>query len=66
MQMCNQHLFYTSVLQIVLDGTECAEDDTFHPLKVKLQAQQIEQSVDTVQRLFHLFDKKDDVLLGWN
>ena len=61
-QVRNQHLFHTAVLEVVLDGVERAEDDALHSLEILLQRKHVEQPVDAVQRLLHLFDKEDDVL----
>ena len=62
MKMSHQHLFDAAVLQVVFDGGKSAEDDTLHSFKVILQAQHIKETVDGMQRLFHLFDKEDDVV----
>ena len=62
-QVGYQHLLYAAILQVILDGSERAEDDAFDTLEVILQTQHIEQSVDVVQRLFHLFYKQDDIVL---
>ena len=59
-----QHLFDTAILEVVLDGAECAEDDTLDAFEIRLQTQRIEQTVDVVQRLLYLFDKEDDVMFG--
>ena len=64
MQVGYQHLLDATILKVVLDGIEFAEDDTFHPFEIHLQHQCVEQAVDAVQRLFDLFEKQDDVLLG--
>ena len=64
MEVSNQHLLDTTVLKVVLDGIERAEDDTLHSVKVGLQGEHIKQSVDGVQRLFHLFYKYNQVLSG--
>ncbi len=60
----HQHLFYTTKLKIELDGVKCAEDNTLYPFEVYLQTQHIEQSIDVVERLFHLFQEQDDILIG--
>lgn len=62
MQMGYQHLFDTAILQVVLDRVECSEDDALDMFEIQLQTQNIEQSVDGMQRLFHFFDKENDVL----
>ena len=64
MEVGYQHLFDTAILQVVLDGAKCAEDDAPDAFKVVLQAKRIEQAVDVVQRLLYLFNKEDDVVFG--
>ena len=59
-----QHLFDTAILEVVLNGVECAEDDTLDAFEIRLQTQHVKQTVDVVQRLLYLFDKEDDVMFG--
>ena len=42
MEMGDEHLFNTTVLKVESDGTERAEDNAFHSLKVQLQCEHIE------------------------
>lgn len=65
MQVGYQHLFDAAILQVVLDGVERTEYNTFYAIEVLLQAKHVEQAVNVVQRLFDLFDEEDDVLSGW-
>lgn len=58
-----QHLLDTAELKVELDRGERAEDNAFYSLKVKLQAQHIEQSVNPMQRFFHFLNEEDDVLV---